>query len=198
MDALSEEWRVIADFPCYAISNFGLVKRICPGMKTYPGKILSTPVKPPGYPIVTLIKDGKQYYRRVHRLVAEAFLGDSGGLTVNHRDAVKTNNHVSNLEYLSQADNNKHAYELGLRPCGSKCKRAKLSELDISEIFKMKAEGRTQQWISNKFGVSRSNVGAILSKKKWKSVSVCPDDPDTTYTADHCGKCGKREGCPSW
>ena len=43
----------------------------------------------------------------VHRLVAEAFLPNPLGLkTVNHKDEIKTNNNVSNLEWMSQHDNN--------------------------------------------------------------------------------------------
>lgn len=62
-----------------------------------------------GYRQVCLTKDGKQYMKQVHRLVAEAFIPNPLGLaTVNHKDKCKTNNKVDNLEWLSNADNIAH------------------------------------------------------------------------------------------
>ena len=48
---------------------------------------------------VNLYKDGKGHTKRVHRLVAEAFITNPNNLTeVNHKDENKANNHVDNLE----------------------------------------------------------------------------------------------------
>lgn len=52
----------------------------------------------------------KQFY--VHRLVALTFIENALNLTdVNHKDGVKTNNNVSNLEWTSHSANLKHAFE---------------------------------------------------------------------------------------
>lgn len=57
--------------------------------------------------------NGKNFY--VHTLVALTFLGKKPeGLTVNHKDTNKKNNHYSNLEYLSIQENLEHAKKLGL------------------------------------------------------------------------------------
>ncbi len=51
----------------------------------------------------------------VHRLVAMVFLEYFPGLVVNHIDGDKRNNHVSNLEMVTQGQNNSHAYKIGLK-----------------------------------------------------------------------------------
>jgi len=61
-----------------------------------------------GYLKITLVdKDKKFKYFRKHRLIAWAFLGYSE-LQVNHKDGNKTNNHIDNLEYVTQTENQCH------------------------------------------------------------------------------------------
>jgi len=61
-----------------------------------------------GYLKITLVdNNGKFKYFRKHRLIAQAFLGDSD-LQVNHKDGSKTNNALSNLEYVTQRENQSH------------------------------------------------------------------------------------------
>lgn len=62
-----------------------------------------------GYEKVVLRKDGKTFYRTVHRLVAQAFIPNPDNLkTVNHINEDKTDNRAVNLEWLSIADNDNH------------------------------------------------------------------------------------------
>lgn len=56
------------------------------------------------YLSVVLYKNGQKYDYRIHRLVCLTFLGDSD-LTVNHINYITTDNRLSNLEYLTNADN---------------------------------------------------------------------------------------------
>ena len=70
-----------------------------------------------GYSQQILRKDGKQYMRYTHRLVAEAFIPNPERLReVNHKDGNKQNNAVSNLEWTNRRQNMIHAYSTGLRP----------------------------------------------------------------------------------
>lgn len=59
-----------------------------------------------GYMVVCLRKDGKQTNKRLHRLVAEAYLPNPNGLTdINHKDENKTHNYLNNLEWLNHKEN---------------------------------------------------------------------------------------------
>ena len=98
-----EQWKEIAGYEgLYEVSDQGRVKSLKFGKE----KILKPVKNPRGYLQVNLCKDGHVKRSTVHRLVAEAFIPNTQGLeTVNHKDEVKSNNAVSNLEWMSQKDN---------------------------------------------------------------------------------------------
>lgn len=108
-------WKDVPDFEgLYQVSDCGQVKsceRVIENSSTKSGKqtikekILKPRLNTKGYHHVCLYKDGKVNNFRVHRLVALTFLEGDNTLTVNHIDECKTNNHVSNLEYLTREDN---------------------------------------------------------------------------------------------
>lgn len=89
----------------YEVSNFGRIRSL---NYNHTGRIqiLRPALGRGGYLRVHLCKDGKQHFKYVHRLVAEAFLANSKGLAeVNHIDENKANNAVTNLEYCDRAFN---------------------------------------------------------------------------------------------
>lgn len=109
-----EEWRKIHD-GYYEVSNFGNVRRNAPGENTFAGRMVKPGMSGTGYLIFGAYKEGKRKNILVHRAVAESFIGTCPkGYQVNHKDGIKTNNHASNLEYLTISDNQKHALHMGL------------------------------------------------------------------------------------
>lgn len=120
-----EEWRTVVDYEgIYEVSNHGQVRRVGKAARHGKGRGGGARVghvrKPQeirgGYLSVQLWRDGRQAGHLIHRLVATAFLGPiPADQEVNHRDGNKRNNAVGNLEYLTHADNSKHAYRTGLR-----------------------------------------------------------------------------------
>lgn len=104
-----------------------------------------------GYARVGL--SGKRFL--VHRLIALVYIGESK-LNVNHKDGNKLNNHVSNLEYLSQKDNIKHAFENGLVTRAVICDRKKAIDLYMT--------GLTHQEIADELKCSRNQISCLLRK----------------------------------
>lgn len=106
-----EVWKDIAGFEgLYLVSSRGRI------FSTRSGRCLKLKVNVShGYVEVELNVEGTPHYFRVHRLVALAFIPNPDNLPlVNHKDGVKAHNAVSNLEWISHSDNNKHAIALGL------------------------------------------------------------------------------------
>ena len=100
---MTETWKSIAGYEgLYEVSDLGRVKSLKYGKEN----ILKPGKSGMGYRKVGLCKDGNLKQLLVHRLVAEAFIQNPHGLeTINHKDEDKTNNTVSNLEWMSQEDN---------------------------------------------------------------------------------------------
>lgn len=62
-----------------------------------------------GYLYTGLRKNGKRLWYETHRLVATTYIPNPGNLPqVNHKDEDKTNNHISNLEWVTNKENSNH------------------------------------------------------------------------------------------
>lgn len=110
------DWRPVIGYEnAYAVSRTGAVMRTGGGSGSHPGRILNQRLGNAGYLMVSLYLNGHRRMMNVHTLVAAAFVGPRPiGMDVNHKDGDKRNNHASNLEYMSRADNMRHARDIGL------------------------------------------------------------------------------------
>ncbi len=95
-----EEYKIIEGFENYSVSKYGNVKN------NITGRMMKISINEKGYCIVTLFKNGYTKHLRVHRLVAEAFIPNSGNkIQVDHIDNDKKNNNVNNLRWCSCSEN---------------------------------------------------------------------------------------------
>ena len=94
----------------YQISNFGNVKSLKRNI------ILKPSSNGKGYLHIILYKNCKSKVGRIHRLVAQAFIPNPENKPqINHIDGNKSNNNVNNLEWVTNSENQKHAFALGLQ-----------------------------------------------------------------------------------
>jgi len=99
-----EEWKIITEYPEYEVSNFGRVRSLYyrKKSKTPNLQFLKPAIGSHGYAVVNI----KQKVYCVHRLVAETFLPNLEMLPcVDHKDRDRTNNHISNLRWVSYSEN---------------------------------------------------------------------------------------------
>lgn len=111
------EWYVMRPIPKYSEFKINRLGVVVDQIKQI---VVEPTLNTTGYYTITARMDGmnRSYSTYLHRLLALAFLpttGDISKLQVNHKNGVKTDNRVENLEWVTQQINCQHAYRTGLR-----------------------------------------------------------------------------------
>jgi hypothetical protein len=130
-----------------------------------------------------LVKNHGGYYRieistlsgkktfSVHRMVSELFIPViEGKHYVNHKDGIKTNNAVSNLEWVTPSENTIHALDTGLKGKGSTLQWAKLTESLVIDIKTRLCAGELAQSLAKEYGVSPGTISNLKSGRAWKGI----------------------------
>jgi hypothetical protein len=125
---MEETFRIIKDFEKYEVSNFGRVKN----NKT--GRILKPQIDSHGYYKVSLCSDGKQFNKKIHKLVGETFIPNPFNKScIDHIDNNKLNNNVCNLRFCTQQEN---------------CMNSKLSSNNTSNYKGVSFSKQSNKWMA--------------------------------------------------
>lgn len=162
------KWKPIAGWSDYYVHPNGYVKSvkidINPKYYTKTTKELILKMfSIRGYSSVNLVSKGKRSSCRVHRLVAKSFVPNPENKPcVNHKDGVKSNNSVENLEWCTYKENETHSYYVLGKKSPSK---PKIMAKDRFEIKKLYFEKKVStQELSEMFKVSKGTIQRILNK----------------------------------
>ena len=162
------EWRVIPQYPDYAVSSCGDVKRVTPSPFSRIGLIMKPGIMGK-YRAVNLWRCGKHHHAYIHRLVATVFLENPHNLRcVRHLDGDKFNNSSRNLAWGSHSDNMADMVIHGRTTRGDRNSQSILTSEQVREI-RQRHDGKygTGRALAKEFGVSPATVSVIKSGKNW-------------------------------
>ena len=185
---MEEEWKDIKGYEGqYQVSNLGRVKSL-DRMLTYKtkygvyqhmqyGKVLTPCFDTRGYPYVRLFDlNGKTKSVTIHRLVGLAFIPNPDNLPcLNHKDEIKTNNSVDNLEWCTHLYNNLYGTHLDKISHALKgIKRSEETRKKMSEARKGKrlSEATKKKLSEINKGECNPNFGKHRSEETKRKLSI--------------------------
>ncbi len=170
---IMEEWKDIPEFEgIYQVSNLGRIRSLD---RTFISKkdkrtwhiagTIGTPaLKSTGYPHKRFKHNGFIKGYIIHRLIAQLFIPNPLNLPeVNHKDGIKTNNKVDNLEWVTQRENMRHAAKSGLLP-------RKLTPEQVIQIRKDFKNGKHKNDLSKEYKVTVPCIHSLVTGRTWSWV----------------------------
>lgn len=169
-----EIWRVHPEYTGIEVSTFGRVRTLDRvissenGTRSLKGRILKQYLKPNGYMQLGFSINGKHVTKLVHRLVAQTFLPNPDNLPqTNHKNCIRTNNNVENLEWCTSSYDAKYREKHGVSQAekiGHPLFAINLSTLKISRFETQSEAGRT-------LGVNQANINAVIKGRQKTAYS---------------------------
>ena len=165
-----EQWKDVyinGKLTNYLVSNHGKVF-------SKSTKRILAPTKNKEYPQVKISASNREYTRKIHRLIAEAFIPNPDNKPeINHKDGNRGNNELTNLEWVTHSENVKHAYDTGLTKIrhGINASNSKYNDEQIHEVCKLLEEDKGNRYIVSKTGVGDSAISNIKNGRQWTHIS---------------------------
>lgn len=173
-EIINEQWRPVVGCDKYQVSNLGRIRNLS-------GKIMKTVTNNCGYQQLFLrVETNKRRAFCVHKLVMTAFVGPPpDAMQIDHVNGEKSDNRLSNLEYVTAAENIRRAIKLGLHnSVGINNGRAKLTEQEVIQIKTLLRQidsgeiTLTRQQVADRMGTYRQIVNHIAAERTWKHVRL--------------------------
>ena len=164
---MKEIWKDVIGYEgLYQVSSRGRIKRLERyttriGKKYHlKEKILLTNTMSSGYEIIRFYDGDRVKSQTIHRTLLLAFTGDNGeGLFVNHKNGIKSDNTLENLEWITPKGNSLHALV-------NRLKKTKLTDDNVLRIrYLYSTKILSQREIGILFGVTQHNIGLIVVGK---------------------------------
>lgn len=170
------------EFPDYYVSYCGKIirGRTKKHMKQVPHG------NPPYLTIRTCVKNVPKN-TRVNRVTAFVWCHNDdpeNKTQVNHKDGDKYNNHGSNLEWVTESQNQRHAIETGLKGKGSELYNSQLTEDQVHEICKFLIDGHLVKDLADRFGCSKDIIRKIKAGDTYFHIRQLYEIPHT-YLSDY-------------
>lgn len=161
-----EVWRDVKGYGgLYQVSNMGRVK----SFRGSTIRILHGHINLDGYVAVTFTLKGKCKAFFVHALVAQAFIPNPGKKdTVNHKRGKKSDNRVSELEWMTRSENMRHAFKIGLAVGKRKLSAEEVRY--IRENYKKGSHTFGCNALARKFNVSEKVIEKVIGYKTYRDV----------------------------
>jgi len=164
-------WKDIEGYEgLYQISNLGNVKSLIANMNRRK-RLLKAKFEKDNYAYVSLYKNKIAKNKKIHRLVAQHFISNpENKLEVNHKNGIKTDNRVDNLEWCTRSENVNHAIINNFyKNSGENNYNSKFSQNQINIIRKKyKNGGISITCLAKEFNISISGMSNIINHKRYK------------------------------
>lgn len=166
-----EEWRPVVGYEgLYEVSTLGRVRTLGGGKARTHGRVLKATKGTTGYLRVALSAGNVSRTRKVHQLVAEAFIGPRPERSyVLHNDGNPLDNRPGNLRYGNARDNLADAVKHGAwEP--NRGEAATKSKLRVEDVLAIRGSSEPTSILAERYGVDPTSIRDIRARRSWTHV----------------------------